>query len=202
MSPVSISYWAEGPTDRAVARKLIYTAGAVPGPDYGTRRRAAPGKDYLDLNLGRFNRAAHHSSWLVLRDSDGDCASELAGRLLPSPARNMCFRLVVPAIEAWLMADRRALADFLAVAVDRIPGSPEEIDNAKGRLLEVARHSRSRSIREDFLPAPRSGRREGPGYASGLIGFINDRWDPARACDRADSLRRCIGRLGAMVARG
>ena len=31
---VEINYWAEGPTDRAVARKLILQAGGQPGADY------------------------------------------------------------------------------------------------------------------------------------------------------------------------
>ncbi|WP_457832571.1 hypothetical protein, partial [Staphylococcus aureus] len=55
---VEIDYWAEGPTDRHVARKLIAAAGAIPGADYSARRGASPGKGYLDARIGAFNAAA------------------------------------------------------------------------------------------------------------------------------------------------
>ena len=58
---VEINYWAEGPTDRAAARKLIAIAGGSAGADYSRRRGAASGKDYLDANLGRFNLAARYA---------------------------------------------------------------------------------------------------------------------------------------------
>jgi len=78
MSLARINYWAEGATDQAAARKLILHIGAEPGVDYSGRRRAAPGKDYLDKRLASFNRAARFGPWLVLRDSDGECAARLA----------------------------------------------------------------------------------------------------------------------------
>lgn len=192
MSLVSINYWAEGPTDRAVARKLITHAGARPGADYSGRRRAAPGKDYLDKRIGSFNQAAHFSPWFVLRDSDGSCAVELAGRLLRQPAAKMCFRIVVPAIEAWLMADRRAFAEKMAIAEARLPADLERIAGIKTSVVELARHSQSRHVREELLPDARSGRRYGIGYASFLIEFITDLWDPRRAAKNAPGLKRSI----------
>lgn len=195
MSPVEFAYWAEGPTDRAVARKLIKLIGAVPGPDYSGRRRASPGRDYLDANVARFNAAAQQSPWLVLRDADGACAVELIARLLPKPSKLMSFRIVVPAIEAWLLADHDAMAKFLGVSAARIPPKPEEINDVKRFVVELARHSRLRAVREDFLPVERSGRVEGPGYAVGLIEFINTIWDPHRASTQSSSLRKTISRL-------
>ena len=199
MSRVEFAYWAEGPTDRAAARRLIEAVGAAPGADYSGRRRASPGKDYLDANVARYNAAARLAPWLVLRDADGACAAELAAELLPKPAEFMCFRVVVPAIEAWLLADSEALATFLGVSVARIPSKPEEITDVKGCIVDLVRHSRLRSIREDFLPVARSGRKEGPGYANGLIEFINRIWDPKRAAVRASSLERAILRLRSLA---
>lgn len=199
MCPIEVFYWAEGPTDRAAARRLISAAGAIPGADYSKRTGAAAGKDYLDANIHRFNAAAAHKCWLVLRDSDGVCAKDLVHHLIAEPSPLMRLRIVVPAIEAWLMADRDVLADYLAVSVARIPAEPEGILDIKERLVEIVSHSRSRSIREEMLPAMRSGRRQGPGYSNVLIEFINNRWDPDRSSRRADSLRRSLCRLRQLV---
>jgi len=106
---------------------------------------------------------------------------------------------VVPTIEAWLLADREAFAINLAVAADRLPTDPEGIANVKGCMMELARRSRSRAVREDLLPDPRSGRRVGPGYAQFLIQFINDSWRPLRAATNAPSLDRAMMRLATLV---
>jgi hypothetical protein len=111
----------------------------------------------------------------------------------------MRFRVVVPAIEAWLLADRDAIAQFLGVDTRRIPGAPEQIADVKGCMIEICRHSRIRAIRDEFLPVPRSGRREGPGYATGLIEFINSSWLPNRALNHAPSLRRAVERLATVT---
>ncbi|MDX2156683.1 MAG: hypothetical protein SFW09_09250 [Hyphomicrobiaceae bacterium] len=147
----------------------------------------------------RYNVAARFAPWLVLRDGDGVCPALLVGDLLPAPAAFMRFRVVVPAIEAWLMADRQAWADTLDIALDRIPENPEAVVNIKDTVLRAAALSRLRSVRDDFLPTPRSGRREGRGYASRLIDFIETTWNPMRASRNSDSLRRALARLDEVV---
>lgn len=199
MSPVSVNYWGEGPTDCAAARRLIKAVGGMPGGDYSGRRRASRGKEYLDANLHRFNKAAEYAPWLVLRDADRECAAELVVRLLNHPAPKMRFRIVVPAIEAWLMADRDAMANFLGVDIRHLPDCPERVRDVKAKLIGIARVSRNRSIKEDMLPVARSGRREGPGYATRMIEFIERFWDPTRAAARAPSLDRAIARLKRVV---
>lgn len=200
MSPVSVNYWAEGPTDRAAARKLIISAGAQPGADYSLRRGSAPGKDHIDKRLAGFNSAARFAPWLILRDSDGECAAELAARLLGKPAASMRLRIVVPAMEAWLMADRTAFADRLGIPEDRLPAAPEHITSLKRRLIELAGRSRLPSVRRELVPTPRSGRIEGPGYADFLIAFISEEWSPARAAANAPSLSRAIKRLAELTS--
>ena len=202
MSPVRVNYWAEGPTDRAAARKLIEVVGGEPGDDYSGRRRALSGKDYLDDNLGRYNAAAQYAPWLVLRDADGECAKELATRLLANPAPKMRFRIVVPAIEAWLLADREAMAKFLGVDARRLPLAPEESADVKACVIELARRSSLRSVRAEMPPVPQSGRREGPGYATHLIDSTVARWQPTEGCTerrqsaprdrKAESILACL----------
>ena len=178
---------------------MIEAVGGEPGDDYSRRRGAAPGKDYLDANLVRYNAAARHSPWLVLRDADGACAKDLVAGLLTNPAPLMRFRIVIPAIEAWLLADREAIADFLGVEVRRLPRAPEQISDVKTCVIALARRSSVRQIREAMLPDPRSARREGPGYAISLTDFIVASWQPQRAAQNAESLRRAIDRLASVV---
>lgn len=201
MSQIRVNFWAEGPTDRAAARKIIEAVGGVPGEDYSRCRGAIAGKSYLDTNLPRFNSAARFAPWLVLRDGDGECAKQLIGQLLPEPAPLMRFRIVVPAIEAWLLADREALAQFLRVNASNLPAQPEQLADVKQCMIDVARRSSIRSVREEFPPVPRSGRRQGPGYASHLIRFIDSSWVPKRARENAPSLRRTLKRLSSLLRR-
>lgn len=105
---------------------------------------------------------------------------ELSAHLLANPADLMRFRIVVPAIEAWLLADREAMAQFLGVDPRRLPQVPEGAADVKAVVIDLARRSSLRSIRDDMLPHPQSGRREGPGYATRLIEFINAGWEPKR----------------------
>jgi hypothetical protein len=202
MLPAEIRYWAEGPTDRAAARKLIVTVGGRPGADYSERRSAASGKDRLDQKLPAFNAAARYAPWLILRDGDGECAVELAKRLLPRPAAGMCLRIVVPAIEAWLLADREAMAALLGVDGRSLPFNPENEIDPKQSLLNLVRRSARRPLHDDFLPRARSGRREGPAYAQRLIEFIVGPWCPQRAAARAPSLKRALERIAALRAKG
>lgn len=197
---VRFNYWAEGPTDRAAARKLIRAVGGVPGDDYSQRHGASPGKDYLDKRLAAFNASAKRIPWLVLRDADASCAVNLVNELLEEPAPLMVFRIVVPAIEAWLMADREAFASMCGVAVARIAAQPEQLTDIRSHVLDIARASRSREIRDDFLPVARSGRRVGPGYAQRLMRFADDIWAPGRASANSPSLSRAVSRLQAIVA--
>lgn len=196
---VEVNYWAEGPTDRAAARKLIQLAGGAPGADYSQRRGAAPGKDYLDSRLRAFNAAAKFAPWVVLRDGDGECAKELSSRLLCQPSPGMQLRIVVPTMEAWLVADREAFAAFLGLRANELPERPELHAGLKELLVRTARNSRRRDIRIDFAPTSGSGRQEGPGYAQQLIEFINSTWSPARAAPSAPSLQRAVQRLTELV---
>ena len=112
----------------------------------------------------------------------------------------MCFRVAVRQIEAWLLADSERLARFLSIAIARVPVDPEALDNPKETLVNLARHSRRRDIREDMVPRPRSGRSVGAAYTSRLIEFAETQWRPEIAAERADSLRRCRIRIERLIA--
>jgi hypothetical protein len=193
---VTISVAVEGITDEAVARRLILHVGAQPGTVYGKE-----GKQRLRTRITGFNCAAQHTPWLVLvdLDDDADCAPTLRANWLPALAPRMSFRVAVREVEAWLLADFEAMADFLGVASNKVPRDPERLAAPKEAMVNLARHSRRNAIREDLVPREGSGRAVGPAYASRLIEFASTHWRPQKAARRADSLRRAIACLQRLV---
>jgi len=190
-----ISAAVEGIVDEAVVRKLIMHAGATPGSVHGKQ-----GKSHLRERIAGYNHAAHRAPWLVLvdLDSEADCAPPLRFGWLPQQAPNLCFRVAVREVEAWLLGDAERVAQFLRVARSRIPRDPERLADPKGALVALARSSRLRDVREDMVPRPGSGRQVGPAYSSRLIEFVSTLWRPEEAALYADSLQRtlrCLQRL-------
>ena len=193
----AISAAVEGALDEAVVGRLVRHVGATLGTVYGKN-----GKPFLRDSIAGYNNAARHAPWLVLVDLDADdhCAPPVLAHWLPDPAPRMCFRLAVRSVEAWLMGDAEPLAAFVGVARHRVPRAPETLAHPKQSMINLARLSRRRDIRQDFVPRPASRRTEGPAYTSRLIEYATDYWRPDVAAGRADSLRRpieCLQRLSA-----
>ncbi len=192
---VTISGAVEGLIDEAVLRRLVHWVGAVPGPVHGKL-----GKAFLRKQIEAYNLAADTTPWLVLidLDDDADCPPPMLRAWLPHPAAHMCFRIVVREIEAWLLADRERLAQFLNVRMALIPRDPEDLADPKRALVDIARKSRRKEIREDMTPRPKSYRSVGPAYNSRMIQFVSDErsgWRPDVAAERSESLRRCMHQL-------
>lgn len=183
----------EGILDAAVARRLLTDAGHSVIAEY-----TQSGKTQLDPKICGFNHAARLSPWLVLRDLDHDaaCPRALLDALCPLCADNMLLRIPVRAIEAWLLADHANMSRFIGVPVSAMPAQPDALDAPKAALLDIARHSRSRRVLADLVPPRRSGRSVAPGYNARLSQFVFNRWHPAQAALRSDSLKRCIAAIG------
>ena len=97
------------------------------------------------------------------------------------------------------MADADSLASFLSVARSRIPNDPEQLFEPKTEMVNLARHSRRREVREDMVPRERSGTLVGPAYTSRLIEYVQRSWRPEVAIERAESLRRAIACLQRVI---
>jgi hypothetical protein len=196
-----ISGAVEGLVDETVLRRLVEVVGARLGAVYGKK-----GKQHLQQKLDSYNQAARFKQWVVLvdLDQDADCAPLLRDSWLPKPSPYMHFRVSVRAIEAWLLADQQNLSTFLAVSASRIPSDPEAESQPKRTMVELAKHSHRREIREDMVPRPSSGRMVGPGYTSRLIEFVtatSTGWRPDTAARSSDSLNRCLRCLRQLVGR-
>lgn len=198
MAGIYISAAVEGLTDQVVVQRLIQHIGAQQGTVYGLK-----GKDYLRANIGGFNHAARHSPWCVLVDLDQthQCAALLRSAWLPRQSQEpkLCFRVAVRSIEAWLLADAVGIAKFLGVSSTKVPRHPENLSNPKADMVDLARASRKRELREDMVPVAGSGRQIGPAYTSRIIEFVFRHWQPDLASQRSDSLKRTIRCLRELV---
>ncbi len=182
----------EGLIDEAVLRRIAGYIGASTGVVYGKI-----GKDYIKKRINGYNKAAMATSWVVLVDlnHEAECAPILKRSWLPNPAPCMCFRVAVREIESWLMADRERLAAFFSIPVSRIPEKPEDVDDPKKMMVDLAAKSRRKDIQSDIVPRSGSGRSMGPAYNARLIEYASDPnagWRPAIAAKYSGSLDSCI----------
>ena len=195
----AVNLLVEGLTDRVVVQRILAWVELPCGRTFG-----GEGKDYLLRVLPDYNQAARFSPWVAVVDLDQapECAPVLVRQHLAHPSRWMRFRVAVRAIESWLLADAETLADFLAISRARVPSLPEDEPDPKATLVNLARHSRRRDIREDMVPRPGSGAKVGPAYTARLIEYVtaagSAQWRPEVAAQRSDSLHRCIAALSTL----
>lgn len=197
-SAPEIHYLVEGDTDAAVARRLILACGASPGMERVTR-----GKAKFGSNLPKYNAAAAHYPWLAIRDldHDADCAPILVRAALPKTNPLMCFRVAVREAEAWLLGDREVLARALGVSTSRVPARPEALPDPKREIVNLARQSKKRAVRDGLVPTQGSGIAIGPEYAAWIIDFVQSDWDPLRAVagNGVPSLERALRAIRRLV---
>lgn len=188
--PVTIA--VEGASDVPVLRRILDHVGCSIYVVHGRR-----GKAQIDRNIGGYNNAARFSPWIVLRDLDHDaaCPQTLVDHLLPKPAEWMRFRIAVREVESWLLADPASVARFLRIRRVFVPGQPDQLDDPKGMLVNLARRSPISAIRADMVPAVGMSGTVGPAYTSRIAEFALGAWMPEVAMDNSDSLRRCVERI-------
>jgi hypothetical protein len=197
LSQIILSAAVEGELDELALRRLLAETDLLIGKVYGKA-----GKDQLRDRIHDYNKAARHTPWIVLVDLDreADCAGLLCRSWLPEPAPRLLFRVAVRALEAWLLADREAVSEYLDVPGDLVPLVPDDEPDPKRSLIELARHSRQARIRKGMVPS--RGRRVGPLYSLLMTGFVDRHWRPEHAAAHSDSLRRCRLRLRELALSG
>lgn len=188
----------EGITDKPVIMRLFDHVGLVAGHVHGEK-----GKGQILKSLPRYNAAAKFENWFILvdLDKDAECASKAIEIWLPKPSHEigMHFRVAVRALEAWLMADSEHLADFLQVSPSKLPLYPDKENYPKQSLVNIARRSKSKQIREDMVPRQNASSIVGLGYAARLNEFTQKHWRPNEARQRSESLHRCMKALSELV---
>lgn len=146
------------------------------------------GYGYLKRGIAGFNEAARHGPWFVLTDLDRTmCAPQMLRQWLPKGRHeNLIFRIAIREVEAWLMADRVGIARFLGVSVAIVPPDPEQLLDPKRDLIQLARRSKKRNVKDRIIPIGSAA--QGPDYNSALCEFVDAQWNVQRAAGVARSL--------------
>jgi hypothetical protein len=156
--------------------------------------RVTNGFGQIKKNLKAFNNLAKIRPVVVLTDQDdAECAPSLIQEWMSdmTAESGLNLRVATREIESWVMADRTSFAAFLGVQVNLVPAYPDQIDDPKKKLLDLAAAASSRSLRKALLPSG-STARIGPGYNDALSDFVHSTWDPDRAQTNSESLARAI----------
>jgi len=184
----------EDELSRAVAVKL---ANQVLGNQVSLQFVLGRGNGRLLKGMQKFRNAARSFPVWLLTDLDREkCPTALINRWTGGTAlpHNFCFRVAVREIEAWLLADRVAFAEFMGISAGKIDRNPEAIGDPKMYILNLARNGK-RTIRDDLLPHPNTAASQGFGYNQRLCHFVSRDWSPSRASEVSRSLKKAITRL-------
>jgi hypothetical protein len=93
------------------------------------------------------------------------------------------------------MANRMSIARFLNVSIEKIPLNPENENDPKQTLVNIARGSHSLRIRSALIPEKNSTAQVGKLYTSEIKRFINEFWDINSARQCSSNLDKCLRRL-------
>ncbi len=185
--PIQIAY--EDDVSEAVLKRLVdlsdgrlLIANRIHGRGFGRLKRMANG----------LNQAAKGMPCILLTDLDQcECAPILISEWVTQPQNsNFLFRVAVREVESWILADRAGFAQFLKISEKHIPSKPDLEEDAKRCLVNCARKSRQRALREDLAPVSGSTAKQGPNYNARLIEFISNDWNVAVAAKNSESLNR------------
>ena len=193
-APIPIELAVEDDLSAAVIRKILACSGQ---PFYAGTSYIGQGFGYLRKNIRGFNKAAQGTPWIVLTDLDQSiCPPELIRVWLPEPKHpNLLFRVAVREVEAWLLADRGGFASFLGIRKELLPLNADAIQEPKQHLINLARKSRRREVRDDIVPPHGSTRQIGPNYNGRLVSFVHKKWDVLVATQSSESLTRTFNSL-------
>jgi hypothetical protein len=181
----------EDSLSNAVQVKILHHANRAFVPGFHFTRG---GFGYLKKNIKAFNRASRVQPFFILTDLDRyECPPELMRDWIHDSFHpNLMFRIAVHSVEAWLLADRINLAQFLKVSTAKIPRDVDALPNPKAALLGLAAASRSRMFREALVRFRGTNCIPGPDYNGTLIRFVTSSWNIADASQHSESLRRTV----------
>lgn len=195
MSPIPVHLAVEDDLSETVIRKLLLSVGRAYA--IGTVFRRG-GFGYLRSRARNWNKAAAAGVPIfLLTDLDQHlCPSGLIHDWLgEQPHTNFIFRVAVKEVESWLLADREGFAEFLGISVTKMSLQPDQITDPKQSLINLARRSRRRTLRESIVPRQGSTAAQGPDYNGCLGEFVRNHWNHNSAVKCSPSLTRAWNRL-------
>ncbi len=153
-------------------------------------------------NLNRAARGLYNVFLLTDLDSPQNCPPKLIQSWIGTPLNSgFFFRVAVMEIESWIMADRRGIAKFLSIPLNRIPYNTDDIEKPKEFLVSLARRSRKGKLRRELVPVPSATTAKvGTGFNARFTEFVRDHWDLERAATVSASLKRTMDRISSLYS--
>ena len=140
----------------AVSTRILEYFGIEIGP-----RIMYKGNSYLRAKAQRYNQGAYKECGIFMLtdlDSPTSCPSTLIASWVKGRLNRWFFlRVAVMEVESWIMADRQAFSEFLAVPIDRIPQNTDTISTPKEFLVSLARRSKKLNCERHSYQAKRIG---------------------------------------------
>lgn len=191
----SLNIVIEDVLSEVVMRRLLMQLGYMGMTTY----RVTRGNGNIKANVEKYKGASQVVPHIVLTDLDRyPCPPALldawnVGSLPPT----MLLRIAVREVEAWLLSDRKGIADFLHTAIEKVPINPEAEGDPKQTLFSIIRKSRKRRLVEEMIPQP--GAHIGPLYNERMCDFALNHWDIENAAENAPSMARNIARISVFL---
>ncbi len=193
VTPIPINLVVEDSLSEAFVRRILKESSSRFAIGYSYGRS---GYGYIKRRTLAFNNAAKGTPFVILVDLEAECPPKQIKEWLPvSIHPNLLFRVAVKEVESWLLADRPGFTSFLGVSKKLIPENVDQISDPKQFLINLAKRSRKRALREAIVPIPNSTARVGPDYNGQLSSFVFDTWNIVEAIKHSDSLRRAISAI-------
>lgn len=193
----AVTLVTEDSLGQAVGERLIADAGE--GFSI-VERLGQRGATHLKARFRQWCEIARHRLVLLITDLDrGECAPRLIEDWSQRDVRpeRLLFRVAVREAESWVLADAEGFAEFLGVSTRSVPREPDQLQDPKRTLLQIAAQGRRRDVREDLIARPGAIASQGLGYNSRLTAFVREHWSLERAVEHSSSLERARRRMRA-----
>jgi len=155
----------------------------------------------IKSKLNSFLEMAKLGQWvLILTDLDQrKCVLELIQEWffpnfkIGDLPKEVIFRVAVREVESWVMADRKAYAHFMGIAIKNFSDIPDELEDPKQYLFSIIQKKGKKKWHKEMLP--RNTAHIGPMYNEKICEFVKNKWSPKRAACASPSLQRAINAL-------
>lgn len=158
------------------------------------------GYGYIKQKIEAINEAAKGTPFAIIVDLEEECPPVQLREWIHRPLHpNLIFRIAVNEVESWLLADKKSFASYLNISETLIPNNADSIPSPKNFLIQLAKRSRKRLLREAIVPVDNSTARVGPDYNGQLSSFVFTNWSIKEAIKNSDSLKRAVEAINTFV---
>lgn len=160
------------------------------------RSEVKNGRGNIQRNISAYANLSRVIPVLIGVDlDDNTCAPQLldSWNVSQSQQKNLLLRVAIREIEAWVLGDKKQYARFIKGQSDDITSSPDDLNDPKLFLLELARKTAPDELKADLLPVNFNKKpRIGKAYNLRMCEFVTNKWRPHVARENSPSLNRAI----------